>query len=835
MRSIIKRIFAISCFLFVANVSFASAGFTVRNIRVQGLQNLAPSTVLNYLPIHAGQRFDYAKSDQILQSLYSTGFFYSIGLGRSGNTLIVNVKERPMITLVNIIGNKAIEDRKIAPVLKKIGVSTGNTYDPMKLKLFDQSLEQQYAIMGYAATSVHSTVKRYSHNRVEIDIHVDEGKIVKVNSINFIGNHAFSARKLRDQMALTTPGIMTIFNHKDRYSDYKLNKDLQTLSNFYMNHGYVRFRIDSHKAVYTPNHKRVNIYITLTEGPVYHISGLKIIGQTKGMLDKLYKVATFKAGDVFSRQQIINTQKNINTVLADKAYAFATIAVQPNINNLKHTVFITYNVVAGQKVYVRQIHFTGNTTTDQKVLRERMLQMEAAPYSKTKVDLSKRQLLMLPYIPKVDVSTQPVPGTNNQVDLDYTVQERAAGKATINGGWSSAYGFLYGASISQPNFLGTGKSVSIGFTNSQVTQNYYFSYVNPYYTWYGVSRAFSVSVIRNKFTKEFNFTPYNMDSYGADLTYTFPLSIYNALSVDIGFHDMVINNVAGTYVAPSVLAFLRPTADKATDIEKAQRALAYGSQTIGQTPEDIARNYGLVKTNFGWTYNSEDRYLMPTRGIVNQAGLEVGVSAFGQSLAYANISDSFSAYVPVTHGFILNFIGNVAYGRSLDHNGLYPFFMNYYAGGIGTVPGYQSNSLGPKYAPGTAFGGSALGGNLLTTGGIHLILPSFLGNTFRAALTFDAGNVFQSPVYGPDTLSGRVLTRVCNPLGSNQHCRMVLPGSAIIQDDPFALKNMRMSAGILVTWVAPMLGPINLSFAVPLNKKKGDLVEEFQFGMGATF
>lgn len=799
--------------LFFTVCSVAATGFIVGKVQIKGLDNLQSSTVRSYMPIQEGQNFSYERSNLVLKELYDSGFFYTVSLGRRGNTLVVTVKERPMISEVKITGNDEIETSKIQPVLKKLGITIGDIYDPMKLRLFDSSLEQQYNMLGYAATSVTSEIKPLSHNRVAVYIHVDEGKIVKVNSIHFIDNHAFKSRTLREQFDLTSPGIFTWFNHKDRYSPYKLDKDIEALTTFYLNHGYVRFRVTNKKVVYVRGHKRVDLYITVSEGPVYHVSRVAVTGQTLGYDAQLQKLITFKPGDVFSRQQIINSEQVITNFFADKAYAFNKVSVVPNIDDSNHTMSIAFNVLPGKKVYVRRIHVKGNSTTNQEVFRREMRQMEAAPYSLTNVNESKRHMMLTSFVSNVDVNTTPVLGANNQVDLDFVVKERPAGKASLQGGYSSAFGFLYGASVTQPNFMGTGRYVSLGFTNSQVTQQYSFTYFNPYYKWYHLGRGFSVYYNRNRYNKQFNYTPYLMNTLGATVNYVLPLSDNSSLGFDVGYQNIDLSQLDGTGgLAPSVTDFLELSAAE-------------------QQSNNVKRTYNNVKMDASWNYDGRDRGILPTRGVMNSINFTVGLPAFGDSLSYYTLQDNILIYIPITHDFILNILGNLRYGGGYGadytdplggtHSPRLPFIYNFYAGGIGTVPGFQQNSLGPIYANGPNTG-SALGGNLLTTAGVHLILPSFISQSVRIALTFDAGNVFQSPVYQRD-----VQQQVTFSNGGG--------GPLVINDDQFALNNLRLSAGVLVTWVIPGVAPVDLSLAFPLNARQYDQIEHFQFAMGVSF
>ncbi len=799
--TIFKRIFLTLLLLLSFQTVFAST-FVIRRIEIKGLQNLLPSTVRHYVPYHEGQSFSEQQSDQLLEVLYKTGFFSNVRIARRGGVLIIDVKERPMITLLEINGNKEIKTKKIKPILKKMGIEPGQVYNPLKLEQIRGGLQEQYGRLGYNATSVTTQVKPLSRNRVAVYINVDEGEIVKVNSIRFVGNNAFSDSKLRDQMKLTTPGIFTIFNHNDRYSKAKLDEDIQSLNTFYLNHGYVRFRVVSKDVTYTDNHKRVNIVLTVSEGPLYHFSGFAVSGDTLTYRHQIESLIPIKKGDVFSRAVVNATNQGVGHFFANKGYAFARVNVIPKISESDHTVFVTFNVTTGRKVYVRRISFTGNGSTDQRVLRRAMRQFEAAPYSLANINESKRQVLMMPYFKDAKVTTTPVSGTKDQVDLNYSVKEVPAGKASVQGGYSTAAGFLYGASISQPNFLGTGRLVSIGFQNSQLTQNYNFTYVNPFYTVNGVSRGISLYYSKTKFSNEFNYQPYVMDSLGADLNYGFHVTENNGLGVDFGYQNVRIKVLQGNWgiLAPSVRSFLC----------RNLTGVAPGTCNLNSPAnpgKNIEESYNIFKVTGRWVYNGLDRAYMPTKGVSNELAGTLGIPVLNSSLPYYQVSDAFRAFLPLGHGFIINFLANVAYGNGYGKLNRLPFFLNYYAGGIGTVPGFENNTLGPIN---NASGNSALGGNLLTTAGIHFILPSFISDSFRIALTVDAGNVFEQPRFAADNPSNRILN-----------------------NDTFSFANMRASAGILVTWFSPF-GPINLSLAEPIAKQKFDQTQLFDFSMGAN-
>jgi len=793
--------------LFAMSPALAANGFVVRHIRIEGLQRISENTVRNYLPIHEGQRLTETRSNTIVSALYKTGFFSDVQIGQRGSALVIRVKERPTIGLIQINGNKAIQTKKLKPILKDMNIVEGEVYDPTKINEISQGLEQQYAKMGYNAASVNTRVVKEPRNRVAIYINVNEGTISKVHSIHFVGNHAFTQHTLRKQFKLTTPGLFAWIKHTDRYSKVKLQDDLQSLTKFYLNRGYLRFRILSQQVTPTPNHKGVNILITIHEGPQYRIGQVKVEGQTFGKKQQLYKIIPFKSGDIFSRDEVIDTNKALGNYLANFGYAFANVNALPTIDDQRHVVDLTFRVVPGTRVYVRRINFSGNMRTNQIVLRREMRQFEGASYSLSKINLSKRRLQLLPYLSKIKITPQPVAGKTNEVDLNVHAKEVAAGRASIQGGYSDYYGFLYGASISEPNFLGTGKYVSLGFQNSQYYDNYNFSYNNPYYTESGVSRGFTVYYNHVKPNPKYNLQSYLLDGYGINVTYGLPISERNTIALGYGFEHVAISKVNPLIAAPSTLAFL-------------------GIQPVnsGTCPSDTCslggHSYNQFKLTAGWNYNGLDRYIFPTKGFYNGIGIEIGVPIVKSSIGYYTISDTARFYQPIGAGFIVNLLGTVAYGNGLGKNPL-PFYKNFYAGGINSVPAFAPNSLGPtnRYNQ-----NAAIGGNLELVFGVHLIFPNFISDRLRTAIVLDAGNVFQTPRFPAD---------IAVP-ARNTNDSLFRSTPQVIQDDKVALKNLRPSLGLAVSWYSP-LGPINLSVAFPLNKRPGDDLQAFQFTFGTSF
>lgn len=783
MKRIFKS-FSKTLALIVITVPLAANAFVIRNIQFYGLQHIPVATALSNVTLKQGETFTSANADATIRALFKSGLFSDVRISRRGDTVIITVAERPTISLVNIDGNKAIKYDDLKTVLKKIGVYAGQPYDSSKLHMIVVGLEDEYGQLGYHAVDVTDDVKNEPNNTVALYIHVHEGLIAKVHSINFVGNNAFSSRQLRDQFQLTTPGILTIFNHNDRYSKIKLDQDTERLKNFYLNHGYIHFAVTNTDVAYTADHKGVNITLTVSEGPLYHVSQTSLTGDLLGQHDAMQKLITLKPGDVFSRQKILDTRTAIRNFLANRGYANTDVQVASPLNENDRTVSLIFNVNPGGLVYVRRVNFYGNQRTTEEALRQETRQMEGGVYSQSNIDESTHRLKLLPYIDPFTLQqdTSPVPGKPDEVDINYHVKEKNSGKASVSVGYSDAYGFLYGASIAQPNFMGTGRFVSLGFQNSQVVQQYNFNYTNPYATTNGVSLNLDGYYSHSNFDPQFNFQTYVMDKLGFDWIYGFPISENNTVSLGFGYNNTNISHVNLSESQPSVVSFLN-------------------NQTNA--------TFNILNLITGWTYDGRDQAIFPTDGWYEQLNGTVGVPWVSSSLSYYKVGNSIAGYIPLgTGGFVLNLVNWVGYGNGYgkDSAGL-PFFLNYYAGGMGTVPGYESNSLGPKS---TANGG-ALGGNFVLTGGVHLILPNMFHNKLRLAGTFDIGNVFQLPVNNADANSPNVT-----------------------QDEPFEMQNLRMSAGVLVEWWTPLGAPIDLSLAFPLNRKQGDDPQEFQFSFGTS-
>jgi len=761
--------------LLVALPVFASPSFIVNHIQVQGLQRISSSAVMAAMPIHVGQTFTTAEGNKVIAALFKTGFFSNVQLQRTGNTLVVHVIERPTIDSVTITGNKSIKIAQLKPVLKKIGIVAGDTFDPSELHSIVLGMQQQYALLGHAGAIVTPNVKALSRNRVAIHIVIQEGKASIVRAIHVTGNHAFSEHTLLDQFKLTTPGILTWFNHNDRYSHMRLDEDLQNLQNFYFNHGYLDFRILSHTVKQLPNARGVSIQVSVTEGSVYHISGYQLVTtKLPGTIKPKVKLllTQLKKGTVFSREEIIELNKKLAHSMADYGYAFPVINPVPTVNRSTHQVFLTYNIASGHRVYVRKIHITGDTRTTGIVVRTQLRQMEGSPYSLKNIEESKRNIKNLTYFNHVHVTTTPVPNKNNQVDLDYHVHEVNAGRASVQAGYSDVNGFLYGANVSEPDFLGSGKYVSVGFQRSAYNSNYGFSYNNPFYTTSGISRGFNVYYSHTTPAKV-NLEPYTMDDFGISMVYGIPISESDQLSLGGGFDHISLSHVNPGLVSPSITGFLK----------------------TNPSP------YNQFKLISGITHDTLNRAIFATKGNEQSLSATVGTPFYKSSLGYYQAGYDGRLYYPLPFHFDLNPHFTAGYGNGYGNTHQLPFFNNYYAGGLQSLPGYTSNTLGPKNPVNTS---QALGGNVEVLGGLNFILPDFISHKVRTALFVDAGNIFQT-----------------------NH-------AAGITYESITPKNLRVTTGLMVSWWSPLGAPLDFSLGFPLNKKPGDQLQVFGFSFGAA-
>ena len=720
MKKMSKRVALIACCsvaLYCSTEANADNGFIVRDIKVTGLQRVSVGTVLNYLPVQVGEDIGPASTPQIIRSLYDTGFFQSVVLEREGSTLIVRVVERATIGSVVVVGNSEIPSDKMKEILKDLDLVKGRVFQRASLERLEKELKQAYNARGKYNARIESKETTLTENRIAISITVSEGRVSRIKEIQITGHHDFSEDELLPEMVLAPRGIFTYFTKKDQYSKAAMDASLEALRSFYLDRGYLKFKVISSQVLLAPDKKDVFINIHIEEGPQYRFAGFAVAGKTILPKEKIDSLVQVKQGSVFSRKKVTESISAIGLALGDVGFGFPAINAEPRIDEHNKTVFITFVVDPGRHVYVRRINFHGNTKTGDYVLRNVIRQHEGALLSLHNIKESERRLRLLSYMKNVNVKTTPVAGANNQVDLDVEVEEASSAEASASLGYGTT-GPQFNAAFNQYNFMGTGRTMGLGFNASYMGQDYNFNYFNPFYTDTGIGRGFNLYFTKVD-PKHLDISNYSSDKFGGDINYSVLVGEQSSVQFGYGYQGLRIQS-------------------------------AGSSLQINDFVDLYGRTFNQIRLSSGWNRNSYDQMPYPSKGLNQQAGVLVALPATSESFSYYKTSYQARMYYPLARGFIFTVLGNVAYGNTFDEEGL-PFYENYYAGGIaqpGQVRGYESYSLGPRDSY-----GNFLGGNLLVNGSTGLVLPYPLSReSVRTTLFADAGNVFIKST--PYVLSG---------------------------------------------------------------------------------
>jgi len=681
--------------------------FTIQDIRVEGLDRMTAGTVFNYLPLTIGDRFNEERSVQAVRELFKTGLFRDVRLEREGNVLVVVIEERESIADIEFDGNKAITTENLLEALSDIGFAKGEVFNESKLDKVTQELRRQYYAQGKYGVEIESEVVPIARKLVNVKINVKEGRAARIKDINIVGNEAYDEDDLLDLFELTTPGWLTFFTKKDQYSRQKLSGDLESLQSHYQDNGYVNFRILSTQVSVTPDKADVYITINVDEGDRYRVSDVKLQGDLIVDESELFDYVLTRKGDWFSRKKITDTSDHLSERLGVEGYAFANVNAIPDIDEQNKTVAVTYFVDPGQRTYVRRVSFSGNTKTRDEVLRREMRQLEGGWISTAAVERSKVRLQRLGYFEEVNVETPAVPGTSDQVDVNYTVKERPSGNLLLGLGFSQAQGLIFNTSVAQENFLGSGKSISFAFNNSDINRTFRLGYLNPYYTIDGVSRGFDVRYQETNAANA-NVTRFNSKVVSFGMTLGVPITEYNFINLGFNYERNEID--ADRLVARQIQDFIAAEGDE----------------------------FSTFRVSSSFAYDTRNAAIFPTAGVLHQIRAQIAVP--GGDLKYYKLDYDARWFISLYKQYVLLLKGRVGYGDGYGGTSGLPFFENFYSGGPRSIRGFQENTLGPE----DQFG-RALGGNLLTVGNVELILPiPFLRDIKSVRVTgfFDAGNVF---------------------------------------------------------------------------------------------
>jgi outer membrane protein insertion porin family len=752
-----------------AGRALAVEPFVIKDIRVEGIQRTEAGTVFSYLPVRVGETFNDDKSVTAIKALYATGFFKDVKLEADGQVLVVLVEERPAISKVEFTGTKEFEKDTLTKALKDIGVGEAKIFDKASVDRAEQELKRQYLSHGLYGVKIVTTVTPIERNRVNITFAVDEGDVAKIKQINIVGNKVFSDKELKEQLALNTGGWFSWYTKADQYSKTKLTGDIESLKSFYLNRGYIEMNIDSTQVSITPDKKDIYITINVTEGEKYSVSGIKFEGETFGREDELRSLVLLKNGATYSGELLTATNKRISDRLGTFGYAFANVNANPDINRDKREVAFTFFIDPGKRAYVRHMNIAGNTTSRDEVIRREFRQFESSWYDANKIKLSRDRVDRLGYFKDVTVDTPEAQGTSDQVDVNLTVVEKPTGNFQIGGAFSQSEKFTFQAAIQQANFAGSGTTVGMELNTSKYSRTISFSQTDPYYTDDGVSRSYEI-YLRTQKPPALNTGYYTIKQQGGRVSYGVPFSEVDTVFFGIGLERSTIE----------------------TDASSPTRFQQYVRDITGNESGIGSARTNAVPLTMAWARDSRDSALTPTAGRYQRVNLELDI--IGQQKYYRAVYEQ-QWYKPLFSKVTLALKGEIDYGRGL-RDSEYPVFKNFYGGGIGSVRGYLSSSLGAvdsRY-------GDALGGASRLIGNAELQLP-FPGSGQDRSLRwfgfFDAGQVYQ-------------------------------------EGEKMRISQLRYSTGLGISWISPV-GPLKLSYAKPLNAKPDDRLERFQFQMGSGF
>lgn len=750
--------------------------FQIEDIRVDGLQRVSAGTVFAALPVSAGELIDEEGIREATRALFQTGYFDDIRIARDENVLVIIVTERPAIAEINITGNKAIETEQLLEALHGAGLDEGQIFRQSVLQGMSQELRRQYVSQGRYGADVIAEVSELPRNRVAVTLTIDEGSVAAIKHINIVGNKVFDDDTLLALFELKTTGLLSFFLSDDKYAREKLSGDLERIESWYLDRGYLKFSIDSTQVSINPDRDTVFITVNVNEGEVYTVNKVELAGELIMTEEQARRLIIMREGLIFSQALMTTSKELITKRLGTEGYTFAEVEAFPEVNEEDKTATVTFFVKPGKRAYVRRIEFRGNIKTDDEVLRREMRQLEAASASTELIEHSKVRLERLGHFKEVKVETPEVPGTNDQIDVFYTVEEQPSGSVGASLGVAQGSGLILGGNIQEKNFLGTGNAVSFGVNQSKYRTSAMVSLNDPYFTKDGVSAGYHFSYVTTDYG-DFDVAEYTSDSFTTGVSFGYPLSETTRINYGVNVENLSID--VGVFPSLEIVQFLIDNGD----------------------------NYTTVTGNLNWSQSTLNRGILATRGSSQRVGMEFTVP--GMDLDYIKFSYAAQYFKPITKSLTLRLQTDIGYGIGLGDSNRLPFFKNYYGGGFNSVRGYKRNSMGPQDTPVPGFDDSdPFGGNVKAVGSAELLFPvPFMkdNRSVQAAVFFDAGNIFDTE---------------CNDFQEN-----------CFSPD---IGELRYSFGIGGTWLSGF-GPITVSLASPFNNSEFDEKEVFQFSMGQGF
>ncbi len=805
--------FKISFLFFLLSFNLASFDeFLVSDIRIIGLQRVSTGSIFNVIPISVGDKIDTRKSNDIVRSLFSTEQFDDIQIGKDGNTLVITVIERPSISSIDISGNKALKTEQLLESLDDVGINEGEVYKRSTLEKVKSELVRSYASNGRYGAGVEIKEVPKPRNRIEINIEVDEGKSAKIEKINIIGNETFSDEDLLDSFELSEGSFFSFLSNDNQYSREKLVGDIESLESYYRDRGYLKFSIESSQISLSRDKKSIFITHNINEGGKYTINEVDVIGDIPFEEEVYKEIINSLKDQTYSQAQVTSIEEFFVNVLGNRGYAFAEVTGNTEITEDSNLVKLIFSVLPGNRTYTRKILFTGNLVTQDNVLRREMRQFEGAWSSNNNIEAGKVRLERLGYFKEVNVETIPVVGTDDQIDVVYSVEEETTGSVGGNIGYSD-FGLMLGFNLQEKNFFGSGNTVGIGINKNIYSEMYNISYMNPYATKDGVSLGYNV-YFRETDYGEFNVANYLTNSHGLGAQFGYPISDISRLGFSLTYDKTDID--IGTLPAREIYDFVSAE----------------------------GRVFETLSGQFSWQRITLNRGLFPTNG--SSTGVTLSLTIPGSDLNYYRLNLRQRFYRPISENFVFGFQGELGYLDSYGDTEETPFFQNFYAGGPRSLRGFESNTLGPRttdapcyefnyeeetcpnlididgdgeldtpyynpYANATSrsrYRDRPIGGNIKVEGSLQLIfrLPFIEDQrSIRSAFFFDFGNVF------------------------SDNCK-----DYQINCFKPSIDDLRYSYGIGITWITGF-GPLSLAIAKPTNAGPQERTEEFQFTVGNVF
>jgi len=744
-------------------VPLAGEGIVVRDVRVEGLQRIEPGTIFSYLPIRVGDRVSEKVVTESVRSLFATGFFKDVRVELDRDVLVVIVEERPAIGAIEIRGAKEFDQEVLKKALADTGLAEARIFDRALLDRAEQELKRQYLGRGKYDVQIQSTITPLERNRVAISMAIDEGEDARIAEIRIVGAKAFKEKDLLDEFQLSTRTWMSWYTKADQYSRQKLSADIETLRAFYLNSGYLEFKVDSSLVSLSSDRRQVFITIVISEGERFTLGNVQLTGDLLGQDESLKKLVSIKTGEVFSNEKLLAVTKAITDQLGTLGYAFANVSPVPRLNRESKVVDFQLQVDPGRRVYVRRINISGNAKTRDEVIRREMRQFESSWYDSERLNLSRNRIDRLGYFAGVDLEAEPVAGSGDQVDVNVRVAERPLGSISLGAGFSSSDKLVLSGSISQQNFLGTGTNAAFQISTSKINKTLAFSYLDPYWTDDGLSRGFSVFTRRFDASESDGLGRYTIDSLGLSVNFGVPVTEVDKVSLGAGYERQKVGGNPSATSNPALVDFIR--------------RYPSGAETI--------------LLSLGFAKDTRDSGINPSKGTVSSIGVEYATPL--GDYEYARLLLGHQRFHSLSKIVTYAFNTELGVGQGLGGDE-YPATKYFFAGGIGSIRGFASGTVGPKSVDGLALGGKR---RAIVNNELLFPIPGMAKDRTIRLFTFvDAGNV-----WGAD---GR------------------------------ANGGVRASSGFGLSWLSPA-GPLRLSVGNTLKREPNDRTERIQFQIGTGF